>query len=322
VDVVVGSEGPADGLVVRDYAKRHPGITFVYAGFDVSPTVVDTAPNLFRYRVTMAQGGAGLGAYAYHVLGWRNAVTVGNIEPGPAGFIAEFCSLGGNIVRRMWADNGDLAALAREIPTKRVDGVFLPTSLFWGSEDFVDVWVRRHPDLGQWLVVGDGVLTTGSKDRRLLGVVGANPTPWAPNVRSWESYKQELARSFPGFKVSPIDALNIYDSVEPVVEALEQVHGDTSHGERRLMRALAHLDFQSPEGRRPLDAKHQAIGVSYLGKMARDARGKLYVRPIRTVRGVDQTFGGYFTQSRVPSRTLACVHGHPPAWATSAGWSR
>jgi hypothetical protein len=131
-----------------------------------------------------------------------------------------------------------------------------------------------------------------------------------------------LARAFPRFKTEPIDALDNYDSVEPVVEALERVHGDTSQGERRLMLALAHLDFQSPEGLRPLDSKHQAIGVSYLGKMARGPLGKLYVRQIATVRNVEQTFGGYFSATRVPSHALACVHGNPPPWARSAGPSR
>src|SRR5262249_532991 len=178
----------------------------------------------------------------------------------------------------------------------------------YGTQDFVAVWARRHPDLGRWLVGGDGVLTQGPNDRRLLGVVAANPTPWA-RYGSWDTYSRKLARFFPGFKADPVNAVTVYDSVEPVVEALIRVDGDTSHGERRLMRALARLDFQSPEGPRPLDAKHQALGVSYLGKMAQDGNGKLYVRPIQTVRNVDQSFGGYFSDARVPSRTLACVHG-------------
>lgn len=320
-NVVVGLEGPADGLVIRDYAKRHPGITFVYSGFDGAATLVDPASNVFRYRVTMAQWGAGLGAYAYHVLGWRNAVTIGNIEPGPAGFIAEFCSLGGNIVERLWGN--DLAAFAREIPSKGVDGVFIPTSLGYATEDFVGVWARRHPDLGRWFVGGDGVLSQGlsAHDKRLVGVVGSNPTPWVP-TRAWKRYVADLARSFPGSKIEPINALDYYDSVEPVVEALEQVQGDTSHGERRLMAALAKLDFQSPEGPRSLDAKHQAIGISYLGKVAQGASGGLYVRPVRAVRNVDQSFGGYFSAARTPSQKLACVHGNPPPWARSAEWSR
>ena len=109
----------------------------------------------------------------------------------------------------------------------------------------------------------------------------------------------------------------MFDSVEPVVEALEQVHGDLSRGERRLMAALADLNFASPEGPRRLDSRHQAIGVIYLGKMSRGKNGKLFVRQIRVVPNVDQTFGGYFSgRTPAPSRTRpACRHGNPPPWA-------
>src|SRR5439155_3996052 len=103
--------------------------------------------------------------------------TIGNIEPGPAGFIAEFCSLGGKIVQRLWLDNGDLGALVAKLPETGVDGVFLPTSLFsYDTESFVAAWAARHPDLGRWLVAGDGIVTTGlgANDKRLLGVVASN----------------------------------------------------------------------------------------------------------------------------------------------------
>jgi branched-chain amino acid transport system substrate-binding protein len=319
VDVVAGPNGPADGLVVRDYAKRKPGVTFVYPGFDGAVTLNDPAPNVFRYRVTMAQWGAGLGWYAYRRLGWRHAVTIGNIEPGPAGFIAEFCSLGGKIAKRLWLDGGDLGALVAKIPKTGVDGVFLPTSLFsYDTESFVAAWAARHRDLSRWLVAGDGILTVGlsAHDRRLLGVVASNPTPWI-TTHGWATYSAELARAFPAAKADPIGALDFFDSVEPVIEALEQVHGDLSHGERRLMDALARLKFASPEGPRRLDSKHQAVGVIYLGKMVRDKNGKLSVRTIRVVPNVDQTFGGHFsgTTAAVSRTQPACKRGLVPSWA-------
>jgi branched-chain amino acid transport system substrate-binding protein len=321
VDVVLGPSGPADGLVVRDYAKRHPEITFVYTGFDEASTLQDPAPNLFRFRVTMAQWGAGLGAYAYHQLGWRRAVTVGQdgapTWSGVSGFIAEFCSLGGNVVQRLWLQGDDFGPLVAKIPARGVDGVFLPTSLY-GTEGFVTAWGARHRHLARSLVVGDVVLTQNPTDRRLLGVVAANPTPWAP-TRAWTRFTTEFARAFRGIKVEPINALDSFDAMEPVAEALEHVQGDLSHGERKLMAALARLRFESPEGERELDAHHQAVGTIYLGRMETSAAGKLVVRQIRVVPNVDESFGGYLDgRDSASSRSRpVCKHGHPPPWATS-----
>jgi branched-chain amino acid transport system substrate-binding protein len=319
VEIVLGPSGPADGLVVRDYAKRHPGITFVYAGFDEASTLDNPAPNLFRFRVTMAQWGAGLGTYAYRTLGWRRAVTVGQDGAptwlGVSGFIAEFCSLGGDVVQRLWLQGNDFRPLVAKIPARGVDGVFLPTSLY-GTKGFITAWSARHRKLARSLVAGDVVLTQNPTDRRLLGVVASNPTPWVP-TRAWTRFTTEFARTFQGIKVEPINALDSFDAMEPVLEALEHVHGDLSHGERALMAALARLRFQSPEGERRLDAHHQAIGNIYLGRMETSGDGKLVVRPIRVVPNVDETFGGYLSgRTSAASRSRpVCKHGHPPSWA-------
>ena len=61
---------------------------------------------------------AGVGAYAYHTLGWRTAATVAMSDAfdwaQAAGFDAEFCSLGGTIVKRIWISPGtqDFSGLA------------------------------------------------------------------------------------------------------------------------------------------------------------------------------------------------------------------
>ncbi len=320
--IVVGPDGGVQGLVVRDYARRQHGVTFVYAGFDQSTTLVDPAPNVFRFRVSMAQWAAGLGSYAYRTLGWRTAVTVGEAGPatwgGVAGFVAEFCSLGGNIAKRIWVQGGDLANVAGDVPSHGIDGVFVPTS-YYDTEGFVAALSRQHPRLGDWLVGGDGVLSQGLSDPRLLGVVAANPTPWIP-TRAWSTYATTFARAFRGMNVQAANALNHYDSAAPVLEALERVDGDISHGERRLMAALANLTFDSPEGPRHLDAHHQAVGLSYLGQLIRSKNGKLAVRQIRTVANVEQTFGGHLTSTTpAPSSTEPpCVHGHPPPWARAS----
>ena len=76
VDVVVGSNFPAIGRALVDYASLQPGVTFVIpVGEQLNH--LDPGPNVFRFGPTFAQQNAGLGAYAYAELGWRRAVTVG-----------------------------------------------------------------------------------------------------------------------------------------------------------------------------------------------------------------------------------------------------
>ena len=319
-DIVVGPSFPQSGPVVRDYAKRHRGITFVYGAFDQSTTLRDPAPNVFRFRVNMTQWPAGLGTYAYRELGWRNAVTIGEDDfagwDSVAGFVAEFCSLGGKIAERRWVpgDITDFAPVVAGIP-KSVDGIFAPTGIY-DTKALVDAWSARRPDLARSLVVGDVVLKQSPKNRRLLGVVAADTTPWAP-TRAWSTYLGHFRRAFPEIKALPIDALDFYDSMEPVLEALEQVHGDVSHGERRLTAALAGMRFSSPEGVRRLDSTHQAVGSIYLGKMVQDGNGKLGVQQIRIVPNVEETFGGHLGGATpAPSPTQpACKRGHVPSWA-------
>ena len=84
------------------------------------------APTCSASRPTTAQHEAGLGAYAYHELGWRRAAVVADdANPGWAGaaaFTAEFCALGGtdrDRLRRITAGRSDRGAASAARP----DGV-------------------------------------------------------------------------------------------------------------------------------------------------------------------------------------------------------
>ena len=101
VAMVVGPTYVGDGLIVREYARRHPGIAFLVNGGEQTTTLSDPAPNLFRFETNGAQWSAGLASYAYHELGWRTVATVGEDDPSGwvlvSGFDAEFCALGGSV---------------------------------------------------------------------------------------------------------------------------------------------------------------------------------------------------------------------------------
>src|ERR671930_291607 len=85
-----------------------------------------------------------------------------------------------------------------------------------------------------------------------------------------------------------------YDAMEATLEALEQVGGDVSNGERRLMRALGALRLESPTGPIRLDARRQAVAPNYLNRVDRGPDRKPVTRVVRTVHNVEQTFNGYF----------------------------
>ena len=117
-------------------------------------TLTDPAPNVFRFASDSAQFVAGLGAYAYDVLGWRKAAIVADDNPyswgGAAGFTAEFCALGGRIVDRSWIPFGTDPAAA--VPhALRADGVYLGLGLS-PALGFVKRYTAVHRDLAQRLV--------------------------------------------------------------------------------------------------------------------------------------------------------------------------
>jgi branched-chain amino acid transport system substrate-binding protein len=104
-DVIIGPLGEEAGIVIRRLAARYPHVTFVLGASGAqAATLSDPQPNLFRFVADGAQSAAGLAAHAYTDLGWRRAALV--MDPLPhsweqaAGFVAEFCALGGTVVSR------------------------------------------------------------------------------------------------------------------------------------------------------------------------------------------------------------------------------
>src|SRR5262249_55453316 len=111
VDVLIAAEqaDPDIGNVMFDYARLRPDVTFVNPGFAAAALTLRGPPaNFFSVGLNWEQWMAGLGTYAYRTLGWRRAVAVelaantGSWET-TAGFMAEFCALGGTVVKRVTA---------------------------------------------------------------------------------------------------------------------------------------------------------------------------------------------------------------------------
>ena len=77
VDAVVGPISEADGLVMRDLARKYPEVIFipVWSGAQ-ELTLRHPAANVYRFDTDEAQDVAGLGSYAYREMGWRRAAVV------------------------------------------------------------------------------------------------------------------------------------------------------------------------------------------------------------------------------------------------------
>jgi branched-chain amino acid transport system substrate-binding protein len=293
-------------------------------------TLRHPASNLFRFQPDGAQLAAGLGSYAYHDLGWRTAAVVADDYvlgwSTVAGFVAEFCALGGRIVSRIWtpASAPMPEAIAAEVPVG-VDGVALipGTGAVLDWTGFVKGYARLHPHVARRLVVGPEALQSTVNRRAAAryadGLVGGDQGRFDRSNPVWRSMQRRFVRSFPGIvppRSFPADyplVVAYRNAMEAVLEGLERVDGDPA----RLQSALAQLELDGPTGPIRLDANRQAVATVYLSRVERDANGRPIVRMQRAVPNVEQTFGGYFTSTTPPptTRTHACKRAKPPPWA-------
>jgi branched-chain amino acid transport system substrate-binding protein len=337
VDVVIGPTfGPTEGLVLREVARRHPDVAFVLSTAGAQETTLrNPAPNVFRFVPDDAQQAAGLGGHAYHDLGWRKATVVLHDTvygwPQAAGFVAEFCALGGQVTRLTTPFFTPITPdLAMKVPAD-VDGVALISASFQETLGFAAAYAKRRPELARHLVLGPAAFSFAdpkvfSQARTLLGglVTGLTAPEEATNPE-WKRFRTEYVRRFPGLHppLAPADfpiVLAYYDAMTAVAQALERVDGDLSGGLSPFLKALAKVELDSPSGPIRLDGNRQAIALNYLSRVELDAKGKPALRTMRVVPNVEQTFGGYFTGKTPPPSTAspACHKATPPPWARSA----
>src|SRR4051794_19103855 len=106
-DVMIGPLSGDEAVYVANYAKTHPTKTFIIgtAGSQ-DPTMQIHPKNLFRYHGDGAMWNAGAGEIAYKKLKWRKAAIIMDDYSfgwtSAAGFIADFCAIGGQITKRVF----------------------------------------------------------------------------------------------------------------------------------------------------------------------------------------------------------------------------
>jgi branched-chain amino acid transport system substrate-binding protein len=207
-DIVVGSGiASQDGFVVRDLAEHYPDVTFLVAVPTAQQiTLSHPVPNVFRFALDNPQRAAGLGSYAYHALGWRRAAVVTGSSPDDweegAGFVAEFCALGGRVTRDdggAWVVPGAGPAATRYTQTE--DGVavfsaFSPPIAFLQALAKTPGGVAGRLVLGGWAFEEPASLRVA--DTSLEGAVVANTLPRGGNGGPvWDAYLKAYDKAYP-----------------------------------------------------------------------------------------------------------------------------
>jgi branched-chain amino acid transport system substrate-binding protein len=315
---LVGPVTPEQGMALRQYARLQPNVAFL-----IQPTAApeltldDPAPNVFRFAPDAAQTSAGLGSYAYRQLGWRRAAVVADDVPygwaESAGFIAEFCALGGRIVARQWITLGtDPGAAAAHVPGS-ADGVYLGAAVS-PMKRFLDRYAARHGIAGK--VVSNVTLFNDPTVVSAAAGVVVGGSPSFDPIPAQRAFAAALTKAFPAMPAaSAINPLSIpfASGVEAAIAALERARGADG---RPFLSALARVQIDSPMGRIRLDGNRQAIQPNYLSKVV-PTGNSVALKTLRVVPDVEQTFGGYFARGGPPPSETSppCVKRTPPPWA-------
>ena len=335
-DILVGPLSGDEGIAVANYAKEHPDKTFIngIAGAQDSTLKVQ-APNFFRYHPDGAQWSAGLGDYAYNDLGWKTAAIIGDDYSFPytslAGFVAEYCAIGGNITKRIWAPLGekDYSSFISQIPDD-VDGLYVGIGGS-GLINFVKQYRQQRGELDTDRMMGnvfwDDPLVLKEVGNSLVGGTTAAMTAADSDDAEVTAYLDRLRGSY-GDEIAGLGpsvfTYGYYTAGQALVKGLEAVDGDISDP-KALQDALAEVTLsgdEAPWGDVKLDDNRQAISDIFVKRIVKDKTGDGVpdVATFRRIPEVDQTFGGFFSaESPAPDRqNPKCEKQDPPAWVGKA----
>jgi branched-chain amino acid transport system substrate-binding protein len=328
VDILVGPLSGSEGIALAEYALEQAGVTFV-SGTSAArdETVKAEAENFFRWGGDGAQWTAGLGNYAYTELGWRTAALIGDKDDSAytqaAGFVAEFCALGGQVEERLWPALGEenYASFIAQIPDD-VDGLFLAVA-GTGTPAFVRQYGRSKGNLAREMVASAVAVeptVLAQLGGRLTGVVAAGPVAADSGDPQFRKYLNAMKKAYPDLPAGGVFDVLYYDATEAVLRSLEQVEGDLANAQEAFRTALRTLQIRSPRATVTLDENRNAITDNFVLQVVEDQTGDGVpdIRTLRVIAEVGQTLGGLFEESTSsPAEDdPGCMKATPPAWAT------
>ena len=256
-DVMIGPLSGDESIAVANYAKQHPTKTFVDGSAGAQDTTLKVrAPNFFRFNGDGAMWNAGLGDLAYNKLKWKTAAVVADdysfAWTSAAGFVAEFCGVGGKVSKRVFPplNTTDYSSYAQQMPTN-VDGTFVAVggaglipflkayeqahgpidgkkfigNLFWGTPGQFEQLSTRVTGayVGGAGTAGD--LATPAAKKYANGIIGK----WFKTIPPFGAAAPQAASTF---------TFGYYINTWGLIKGLQAVKGDISGGQKKLQAAI------------------------------------------------------------------------------------
>jgi branched-chain amino acid transport system substrate-binding protein len=326
-EVLIGPLSGDEGIAVANYAKEHPELVVLNGTSGAQDTTLKVqAPNFFRFNSDGAQWSAGLGDYAYNELGWRTAAVIGDDYSFPytslAGFVAEFCAIGGDVTARVWPPLGetDYSSYISQIPDD-VDGVMVGI----GGSGLV-AFIKQYDQLKSvegtkfmGNVFWPDPLVLGEVGALLEGGVAAGPTAGDSTDPAAVEYNELIDTLYPSIAGTgpSVFTYNYYNAAWALIQGLEASGGVAG---QPLIDALNEVVVDGVYGQIELDSNRQAITDNYVQEVVATDDG-FGVRTILKIPAVDQAFGGVFTtDTPSPDRENPVCEplDTPPPWIGNA----
>jgi branched-chain amino acid transport system substrate-binding protein len=317
-DIMIGPLSGSESIAIANYAKAHPNKTFVNGTSGAQESTLKVrAPNFFRFNGDGAQWNAGIGEIAYYKLHWKTAAVIMDdyafSYASAAGMIADFCAVGGKIVKRVFPplNNADYATYVRQLPPpNKVDGYFWVIG--GNTLGSLKAFESAYGPISKQKFVGNLFFSTpGSYEQLAPRINGAYVGGFgnAPDLKSAAGYNGIVGhwfKSFPPFTGSAASlagggfVYNYYMNAWGLINGLKSVKGNLSGGEKALQAAIyadGKKGINAGYGTVTLDKNRQAIQDQYSYQLVIGKKGAPGVKTIMTVPHVDESWGGHFTPS-------------------------
>ena len=316
-DVMIGPLSGDEAVYIANYAKAHPTKTFIIGTAGSQDPTMQIAPkNMFRYHGDGAQWNAGIGEIAYKKLGWRKAaIMMDDYSFGwtsGAGMIADFCAVGGQIVKRVFPplNTTDYAPFVRQLPPpNQVDGYFWVVG-GTGTAAALKAYEQAYGKLDPKQNIGNLFFGFLGADKVVapkvvgsyVGGFGNMPGVHNPKVDAYRAYAKKMYPTLEsGGAADDGFFYNYYMAAKALTIGLAGSGGAVG---AKLQAALPRSivgPFQiSNGGMVKLDSRRQAIQDQYQEQLVKNPDGSVSAQVIAYVPSVDQSFGGLFTPSSPP----------------------